>query len=650
MVRSLVQQQQTSPVPATNVDIEATDVSTDVFQGAPDASPRGTYPIPGLITPLTSVDHENSSSRQHTFIAHTKDDVSASPASSEYGSMRNHSHGANYVGSTHWASVLDSISELKDQYEKEEEARILATDDHIPHQGPGPLLLYQPVHATKDEILASVPPRPAVDRMIARYFNLQNTTPLPLLHSGYFLRKYEEFWKEPTSAPLLWLGLLFSVMALSTQQQQIIEDPKDPETSACIQVFRERTVHCLVLGEFTKGKEYVLEALLHCVTLEVLLCKDADIGVWLLSGIIVQLALSLGYHRDPGNFSNITPFAGEMRRRVWAVIVQMDLRLSSQMGFPRLLKLHQCDTAEPSNLLDSDFDESTIELPPPRPEIELSPVLYLLARNRIDRISGLVSDLIADTKEHSYAETMMLDSKLHEAQASLPPIFRWQPLSQSLTVPSHITLYRALLQLAIPRMTIWLHRKYLTLSHIKDEYEYSRNACLQAAIQILEFQQLFDEETRPGGLLYSERWMLTSLNQFVFLLGMGTLCYYLQLSKTRPDISIDAETRTKIYDLLRNTYPILLRSSTASREAQKAARHLSLLLGPKEREESGLSLNGEESLESWINDPGFTGSPGSGMPFDQLTWDAYQECIANFPSGEEFDNQMLAQSVPEILQ
>ncbi|KAJ5280358.1 fungal-specific transcription factor domain protein [Penicillium angulare] len=611
-------------MPATNVDIEATDVSMEIFQGAPDASPRDTYQLPGLITPLASVNHDTLSPRQHAFIAHTKDDVSASPASSEYGSMRNHSHGASYVGSTHWASVLDSISELKNQYEKEEEARILATDDHIPTRGPGPLLLYQPVQATKDEILASIPPRPTVDRMIARYFNLQNVTPLPLLHSGHFLREYEEFWEEPTSAPLLWIGLLFSVIAFSTQQQQIIEDPKDPEALACIQVFRERTVHCLVLGEFTKGKEYVLETLLHCLTLEVLLCKDADIGVWLSSGIIVQLALSLGYHRDTANFPNITQFAGEMRRRVWAVIVQMDLRLSSQMGFPRILKLHHCDTAEPSNLLDSDFDETTIKLPPPRPETELSPVLYLLARNRIDHISGLVSDLIADTQEHSYTEIMMLDNKLQEAQASLPPIFRWQPLSQSLTVPSHIILYRALLQLAIPRMTIWLHRKYLTLSHNKDEYEYSRNACLQAAIQILEFQQLFDDETRPGGLLYSERWMLTSLNQFVFLLGMSILCYYLQLSKTRPDISMSAETRAKVYDLLRDTYPILLRSSTASREAQKAARHLSLLLGPREREEVGLSLSGEENLESWITDPGFTSSPGSGMPFDQLTWDAYQ--------------------------
>lgn len=99
-----------------------------------------------------------------------------------------HSHGANYVNSVHWAAVLDSISELKDQYEREEEARMLATSSHVPRDSPGPRLLYEPVHATKDDVLASIPARSVVDRMVAQYFNGQGATP-PVLHSGQFLRE-----------------------------------------------------------------------------------------------------------------------------------------------------------------------------------------------------------------------------------------------------------------------------------------------------------------------------------------------------------------------------------------------------------------------------------------------------------------------------
>ncbi|GKT96755.1 fungal specific transcription factor domain protein [Colletotrichum tofieldiae] len=61
----------------------------------------------------------------------------------------------------------------------------------------------------------------------------------------------------------------------------------------------------------------------------------------------------------------------------------MDLRLSNQIALPRLLKLQQYGTAEPRNLLDTDFNDSTVKLPPSRPETEVTPVLNSLAKGRI---------------------------------------------------------------------------------------------------------------------------------------------------------------------------------------------------------------------------------------------------------------------------
>ena len=397
-------------------------------------------------------------------------------------------------------------------------------------------------------------------------------------------------------------------MCLSTQCQQLTEDPPDFDTLMRVHTFRERIVHCLVLGQFTKGDPHVLETMIiHC-TSEVFMCKDAEIGLWLLLGMLVQLAISLGYHRDPQNFSHISPFAGEMRRRVWAAIVQMDLRLSSQMGLPRILKSQQCDTSEPRNLLDSDFDEGCVELPPSRPETEITPVLYGLAKNRIDSISVLVSDLVADTREHPYSVIIDLDRRLHEAEASLPPIFQWLPLSQSLMMPPQIVLHRLVLQLTMQRLTIWLHRKYLTTSDTEECYEYSRNACVRAAIKIIEFQQLVNEETQPEGLLYPVRWMLSSLMQSIFLLGMSVLCYHVRLVKSATNGPLD---RDKILDLLRNTYPMWLRLSTVSQDARKAVEHLSLLLGLRGQQD-GAPL-AKETLAAL-----------STTPHDQVAWDAYQ--------------------------
>jgi hypothetical protein len=58
-----------------------------------------------------------------------------------------------------------------------------------------------------------------------------------------------------------------------------------------------------------------------------------------------------------------------------------------------MIKPEQCDTEEPRNLLDSDFDENTLELPTSRPESEVIPILFLLAKNKIISVGGLISDL-----------------------------------------------------------------------------------------------------------------------------------------------------------------------------------------------------------------------------------------------------------------
>ncbi|KAF5634647.1 hypothetical protein F52700_5840 [Fusarium sp. NRRL 52700] len=495
LVRTLLAQQQSTPDLDPNALIRERLVQAN--------SPRSVSTIPqaslddGTLSP--TITHAPISQRNSSA-------DSPAPSPSEPGSMRLNSHGigASYVGSVHWAAILDSISELRDHYEEEEEARMLATNDHILLQSPGPRLLYEPVHATKADLLASIPARPVVDRMVARYFNTQGVIP-SILHSVHFLQEYDKFWQDPQAMPCIWIGLLFSVMCVATLCQHSIEDPTNPEFQERVRLFREQTLHSLILGQYTKGGEYVLEALINYLICESFMSQDDETGLWLVQGIIVQLAMSQGYHRDPSNFPSITPFSGEMRRRVWAVIVQLDFRLSSQMALPCVLKSQQYDTTEPRNLLDSDFDVNITELPLSRPETEVTPVLYSLSKGRIDKMMGLVNDLVNDTNEHPYTEIMELDQKLQEAEASLPPIFKWQPLSQSFMVAPEIVMHRVLLQLAIQRLTIWLHRKYLAPPYTQPRYHCSRSACVKAAIKILEFQQIVQEETQGDGLLYPAR-------------------------------------------------------------------------------------------------------------------------------------------------
>lgn len=87
--------------------------------------------------------------------------------------------GVSYVNSAHWAAVLDGIAELKDHFEREDERLLVRCSSEPPKPYlAGPQLLYGcPRYATKEEILAAIPPRPVVDRLISRYFNALDMAP-----------------------------------------------------------------------------------------------------------------------------------------------------------------------------------------------------------------------------------------------------------------------------------------------------------------------------------------------------------------------------------------------------------------------------------------------------------------------------------------
>lgn len=81
-----------------------------------------------------------------------------------------------YIGDDHWAAILESISDLKHQVDRDEQTRMDdAVGDGNPsirRQSPHALLLYGcPRAQSREEILSALPPKPAVDRYVSFYFN-----------------------------------------------------------------------------------------------------------------------------------------------------------------------------------------------------------------------------------------------------------------------------------------------------------------------------------------------------------------------------------------------------------------------------------------------------------------------------------------------
>uniref|UniRef100_A0A0D2YG62 Xylanolytic transcriptional activator regulatory domain-containing protein n=1 Tax=Fusarium oxysporum (strain Fo5176) TaxID=660025 RepID=A0A0D2YG62_FUSOF len=442
----------------------------------------------------------------------------------DYGSMQSTGGGANYVGSSHWAAVLDGIAELKDHFDNEEEAS----------------------------------------------------------HPDY-----EDFWDDPSAVSPLWLGLLFTIMCLATQFEKFRLDPgvqspaalsMERDLQKMADTYRLRIGQCLVLGNYTKGGPYVLETLMLYIAAEVFSSTDAEIDIWILTGNTVQIALHMGYHRDPKHFKGMSSFAAEMRRRVWATLVEMDLVLSAQMGLPRMIKQWQTDTQEPSNLQDSDFDKTTVEMPPSRPDTDLTPILYRLVKARLMTTVGYIWDFAADVRPYTYTEVERMDHKLDEARKSIPDCLRWHSFARCITDSPQNIMQKVVLETLFYRAKIVLHRKFMfgPPANFAD----SKRIVLESALKLLDYQHMLQEETQPFCQLYQERWRVSSLVNHDFLLATSILCFYLQNTKREGmQVSESAPMDETILVSLRKSYDIWLQSSNSSKEARKVVKALTVVLG-----------------------------------------------------------------------
>ena len=272
-----------------------------------------------------------------------------------FGKMKISKEEISYHGADNWQAILHSISELKRELGNDEDV----AEDHslgdepevtlnswrtVPMGGVQPhastglgFMLGNPNTVTRDELIEAVPDKRICDRLLSLWFNSPDPFK-PIIHAPTFQSEYRRFWLAKHDTPTMWLGLLFAILSLAESFGLRDVDPSEPTAQACLEKvnrYHDLAASAAVLADFTKPKQYTLECLIAYTA--GLRSNNAFVNVWLMIGLIVRLALRMGYHRDASHYPSITPFQGEMRRRVWAAISMIDVLISFQLGLPSMV-------------------------------------------------------------------------------------------------------------------------------------------------------------------------------------------------------------------------------------------------------------------------------------------------------------------------
>lgn len=398
----------------------------------------------------------------------------------------------------------------------------------------------------------------------------------------------------------MWVGLLFSMMSTSAfLQQQEVEalglSIVDSQTT--LDTYRTLTIHCLVAGDYLRPSRYTIETLTLHFAVDQNVNMDADIGNWVLIGVVIRLALRMGLHRDPSHWPTIRPLQAELRRRIWIALYQMDYFTSTQIGLPRIIKDSQCDTRPPAHLFDDDIGFEHDEIPPERPLTDHSPLLYMIQRNSIIKVSAEIYDA-AEAAPPTSATIAVLSAKLQKAIDALPEWLKYKPLETAIVETPVTLLNRMFIDILIQKAIYLLHRHSFTKGSTGEESTRSNDICIQSALAILEHQRRMTEETQPGGLMFSIRWKIASSLNHEFLQATMMLCFALSRindGDAEMSNSCPLHRRDDIVEALTSAKGLWEKNADRSIEAQKAAKAITKVLKQD---------MGESSMPPWTPSDG----------------------------------------------
>ncbi|KAI9743501.1 MAG: hypothetical protein M1818_002814 [Claussenomyces sp. TS43310] len=520
-----------------------------------------------------------------------QDDSDVESVANQFGILKvdNERGKSMYLGDNHWHLILADIAEVKAYFashgrEMEAQSKKVASANPVTAQGGLVFLFGMHTPVTESELRAALPNRAATEKLVSRYFNSYDAA-VNILHYPTFHQQLIDHHKDPSKSSIVWIALLFSILCLSMQSHHKIGDEPPEWKGVTLQLaceYRMRTVQCLVASDYTKSVDHTIEALLLYVHGEYTSRWDAEVGIWVIMGMIVRLAMRMGYHRDPCHFAALSPFQGEMRRRVWAFLRQCDVMFSFQIALPNLVRAGDCDTSLPRNIFEDEFSKATKELPPARPFTEPTPVSYMLANSKLGLVFGeIVTEVNALRSQATYDAVMKIDEKLRDVKRTMPHHLQLRPLEESAHDPATLLMQRFNLDILYQKSMCVLHRKYLVRARTNQRYAHSRRACVEASMEILRHQATLHRESLKGGRMRTMRWFISSLTKNDFLLGAMIVCldlHYDSITKQYDRFFWTAEQQKSMYDALEMSKSIWVESQETSMEAYKASSTLTIML------------------------------------------------------------------------
>ncbi|KFY48463.1 hypothetical protein V495_01277 [Pseudogymnoascus sp. VKM F-4514 (FW-929)] len=385
-----------------------------------------------------------------------------------------------------------------------------------------------------------VPEKGLSDQFVNAYFRTSESI-YRILHIPSFLKEYEQYWDQPDAANPAFIIKLLLVMSIGACFYQG-PDSAHYRTESKKWIF---AALAWLSSPFEKAKLHISAIQIQCLLIIARqYCSISGDMVWISAGTVLRTAMQMGLHRDPVILPKISVLQGEIRRRLWATIIELNIQSAMGSGMPILISEQEWDTAPPANIDDADINEATVDPVTPKPssvftETSLQIMLLQSIGPRLEfiRYSNNIQN------ETSYDDILRVGAELIKVcRDNKAFILRVNQLREPQDKVTQFNINMA--DFSIRLVLLLLHRPFASKGMKDPRFYYSRKICLESALTILNYpsSEYAPINQAPDNMLRDDytQFKVVSGNFKSIIIYMGTIIFHevhTQLEEEGPAIA-----------------------------------------------------------------------------------------------------------------
>ncbi|KXJ86998.1 hypothetical protein Micbo1qcDRAFT_197939 [Microdochium bolleyi] len=273
------------------------------------------------------------------------------------------------------------------------------------------------------ELETLLPSKDETDSLIAIYLD-QFEQIHRIVHVPTFKKQYASFWDPSRTRSAAMTALVLATISVSVCLDMNVSNKFVGVKSGSFQRAVRWVKAC---DNWYANQSHKHRMLIHYqIACMLYLAKRVNVikkkRFWSSTGVLIRDGIITGLHQDPGQMTvQISPFYQEMRRRLWATMVEFDVQSSVDQGVPTLMSQVYNDADAPRNIDDDQFDEDTEELPESNPDDEYTLSSYQhLSRHSLPLRLELLRILTMSRQDLDWEQALRYTELLTQEIDALP--------------------------------------------------------------------------------------------------------------------------------------------------------------------------------------------------------------------------------------